>query len=106
MFRLDEPVTLLKPFDIDLRRKIVPEEDRDDKDEAGHKREAAKIMDVLGDLRDLREGLRADQGQQHDLAEGYIEPGEAKDDKGHRREPMRKSLKGPESEHGAPGPPP
>ena len=74
MFRLDEAAALLKPFDIDLRRKIILEEDRYDKDEAGHKGEAGEIVNVLGRLRNAGEGVGADDRQQQDLPEGNVDP--------------------------------
>ena len=64
-----------------------------------------KLCTYLATCEMLGEGLRADHRQQQDLAEGDVEAGQAENDEGHRRQPMRKSLEGLEAENLLPGAP-
>src|SRR5882757_5509328 len=98
MFVLDETSALLYQIEIDLCRKVVLEEDHDDQDEPGHECEAGEIVQILRNLGDIRERIRADQWQQQNLPEGDVEAGQAENDEGCRRQPMRKTLKGLEAD--------
>ena len=62
-------------------------------------------MHILRDLREVGEGFRPDHRQKQDLAEGDIQTGQAENDEGYRRQPMRKSLEGLEAEDLLPGAP-
>src|ERR1700738_5540862 len=99
MLRLNETAALLDPVDVDLLRKIVPEEDHDDQDETHHEGGAGEIVYVLRRLRDARERIRADHRQQPHLAEGDIQAGQAKHDERLRRQPMPKSFNGLEAKN-------
>src|SRR3979409_511402 len=99
MFGLDEAAALSEPVDVDPLQKVVLEKNYRDQNEAYHEREAGEVMHILCRLSDFRESIRTDEGQEHGLAESNIESGEAENDKGHRRQPMRKTFKGFEAKN-------
>src|SRR4029453_11274141 len=85
-------------------RDIVLDPHRHDQDEPDHKREADEVMRILGCLREAAKRLWADHWQEQDLAEGDVQTGQAENNEGSGRQPMRESLKSVEAVHLLPGP--
>src|SRR2546423_12856153 len=97
MLRLDETAALLEPIDIDFSRDVVLEPLRDDENEADDERKAGEIMNVFGGLRDAAEGVRAEHRQEQNFSKGDVQPGQAEDDEGHGRPPVRGGLESAEA---------
>src|SRR5260370_16523865 len=99
MFVLNEAAALLDPVDVNLLQKIVPEKNPPNKDETRDEGEAGEVVHVFGHLGDIRESVWTNERQKHDFSKGDVQAGQAENDKGHRRQPMPKPLKGLEAKH-------
>jgi len=102
--RFDEAAALLHPLQIDLVRNVVLQPERHDHRQANDEGEAHKVMNVLRELGERAERLGSDDGQQHQLAEGDVQAGQAEDQEDKRdrqtrraRDPHPAGTRGPGS---------
>jgi hypothetical protein len=82
-----------EPLDVVATREVAANPHQKDQHHAEREREAQEVMGVLGPLRPLREGIRAEQRQQQRPAECDAEARERENDEAGRRHPVHETLK-------------